>query len=107
MDDKTRTLSQNSALHLYLEQIAQDLIDSGQGDMKTIVSMPITPTGENMKECVWRVIQRALYPEVESTTKLTTKQIQEVYLRMDQQMNHMFHVSRPWPSIQSQAEEQR
>jgi len=102
-----RTINQNAALHLYLEQIAQDLIDSGQGDMKQIIKMPITPTKENVKECIWKVIQKAMYPHKISTTQLNTIEIQDIYLQMDSQMNKLFNVSRPWPSIESQAEEQR
>jgi len=76
----SRTLSQNSAIHLYCEMIAEMFTDMGQ--MFTYrgvkgVDMEIKYTMELVKSTIWKPIQQALFG-VESTTQLTTKQVSEV-----------------------------
>ena len=95
-----RTVLQNKSLHKYLSQIAEDLASAGY-DMKEVVTMPITPTMENVKECIWRRVQLALYPDRTSTTDLTTIEIQEVYRHVDRALSEKFGVSREWPSEES------
>jgi hypothetical protein len=95
-----RTVLQNKSLHKYLSQIAEDLASSGY-DMKEVVSMPITPNMENVKECIWRRIQLALYPDRESSSDLTTIEIQEVYKHVDRALSEKFGIHREWPSQES------
>jgi hypothetical protein len=99
-----RTIPQNASLHKYLAWIAEDLANSNV-DMKQVITVPITPTMENVKEYMWRVVQTSLYPEKTSSTQLTTIEMQDVYREFDQIMNKHFGVTRPWPSRDSLQEE--
>lgn len=101
-----RTILQNSSLHKYLAQIAEDLADSGQ-DMRALVKVPIKPTLENVKEELWKPVMSAMYPDKKSTTELSTTEIQEVYRVFDYTMSTRLGVSRAWPSIESLSEQQR
>ena len=76
----TRTSRQNSALHKYFEFISNELNDLGlefqhNGLNDNVFSMRYTPT--LVKEFVWRPIQVTLF-NIESTTKLDTKQMNEI-----------------------------
>lgn len=76
----TRTVKQNAALHKYFEFISNELNDLGlefqhNGLNDNVFSMRYTPT--LVKEFVWRPIQLTLF-NIESTTKLDTKQMNEV-----------------------------
>lgn len=74
-----RTLTQNAALHLCFQQIANDMVQQGI-DQRTVLNdlkgfdCPITP--EFIKE-VWKVLQYSMY-QTTSTTELTTRQVDEV-----------------------------
>ena len=77
---KNRTLSQNSALHLYFEHISQSLNEMGitfvwkglKGN-----DMEIRYTAELVKAHIWKPIQITLFKK-ESTTKLTTHEMNEI-----------------------------
>jgi len=96
-----RTISQNSSLHKYLTWIAQDLADSGT-DMKQEITALIVPTMENVKEYMFKVIMTAMYPNITSTTELSTTQMQDVYRQFDLIMAERYEVSRPWPCRESE-----
>lgn len=98
-DDKQRSILQNRSLHKYLTQIAEALADSGQ-DMRVVVKLPIKPTLENVKQELWKPVMTAMYPDIESTTQLSTKQIQAVYEVFNYAMGTRLGVSLPWPSIE-------
>lgn len=66
--------------------------------MKEVVSLPISPTMENVKECIWRKIQLAMYPDKTSTTELSTVEMQKVYEQFNSIMAEKFGVSRDWPT---------
>lgn len=73
-----RTLQQNKALHLHFQHIAEALNDAGQ-DMRRTLSheIEIPWTAETVKEYLWRPVQEAQLLK-ESTTELTTKEINEI-----------------------------
>jgi hypothetical protein len=99
-----RTLSQNASLHKYLEIIAEQLADSGQ-DMRKLVKLPIRPTKENVKENMFKPVMNALYPDIESTTDLSTTQMQHVYEVFNVAMGERLGVSADWPSHESMLNE--
>jgi hypothetical protein len=72
----TRTLSQNSALHLDCKLIAEKLNDAGK-DMKVVLKQEIQIpwSTESVKEYIFKPIMKALYYK-ESTTEL--KKIGEI-----------------------------
>jgi hypothetical protein len=66
----TRTLQQNASLHLFCEQLAQVLNESGQ-DMRTFIreDIDISWTGYNVKTYIWKPLQKLLTGK-KSTTQL-------------------------------------
>ena len=94
---KARTLLQNSALHLYLKLLAEELNSAGYDMRKTMKPEAEIPWNmQNAKDFLWRPIQLAL-TEQESTTKLTRKQISEVYETLNRHLAQKFGVSVAWP----------
>jgi len=99
-DEQQRTKLQNKSLHKWCELLAVALDESGY-DMREVVSLPIRPTKENVKENIVHAVMTALYPKIKSTKDLDTKQIQEVYNVTDRAISERFGVHVPWPSIDS------
>jgi len=97
---ETRTKTQNKAIHKYLELVAHELCNQGQ-TMQNIIQhinkVEITPTPENVKEIIWREIQRALFGK-KSTTELTTSEVNKVYEVMSMFLAREFEISIPFPS---------
>ena len=76
---KQRTLKQNHSIHALYEDIAKQLNEQGYDMKKTLKqSVEIPWTKEMVKEHLWRPIQKIQLGK-ESTTKLTTKEVNEVY----------------------------
>lgn len=97
--EKQRTENQNKALHLYLTQVAGELDRQGytlQDVVKQIKKVEITPTMHNIKEVVWREIQKAQLGK-ESTTHLTKHEIDPVYDVMNKWLGTYFHIHIPFP----------
>ncbi len=105
-EEKTRTLLQNKSLHLYITQLAEALADAGL-DMRKIIKVEITPTPENVKETMIRPVMTALYPDIKSTTELSTKQIQKLYDVMNRMTGESFGLNVEWPSKETLANESR
>ncbi len=95
-----RTTLQNKSLHLYLTQIAEQLANAGL-DMREVVKLPVTPTTDNVKEMMFKPVMTAMHPDITSTTKLTTKQMQAVYETFNAAMAERLGVSADWPSEES------
>jgi hypothetical protein len=78
--NKKRTLTQNSALHLYFNFIADELNELGQEfeyNGITGKQLSMRYTGHIIKEMFWKPIQLALF-DIDSTTKLNTKQMNDI-----------------------------
>jgi hypothetical protein len=97
--DRQRTIKQNASLHKYAELLAETL-DAGGYDMRTLIRVPIRPNKDNVKEEMIKPIMKALYPEKESTTQLTTKEMQEVYEVCNRATAQKLGISIEWPSNQ-------
>lgn len=102
IDAKPRTPKQNASLHLWLRLLARSLNESGQslGDGK-LIRVPVAYTEENLKEAVLKPYMNALYPDVKSTTELTTAQAQELYKNLDLIIAERSGVHVDWPSEES------
>ena len=98
MDDKLRTIQQNKALHLYFTHLAQELNDAGY-DMKKVIKVDIPWNPYNIKEFLWRPIQRAMFGKI-STTKLTTQDINKIYDTLNRTISQRTGVHIPFPSIE-------
>jgi len=96
--EKKRTLQQNAAMHLWFTKLAEALNEAGYDMKKTLredVDIPWTPY--NIKENLWRPVQRALYGK-RSTTELTTTDIDKIYDVINRTIGERTKVFVPFPS---------
>jgi hypothetical protein len=99
---KKRTITQNKALHLYFNHISKELNNLGLTFNYTGlkgVEMEMRYNSNLVKEMIWRPIQITLFGK-ESTTELTTQEINEVLDVLSKFFNER-GVYIPFPSIQS------
>lgn len=94
---KKRTLTQNSALHLYFRMLADALNDAGLDQRKTLKPNVEIPWNEAaIKELIWRPIQLAVVSK-ESSAELTTSEVQEVYEVLNRHLANRFGITVAWP----------
>lgn len=94
-----RTAQQNKSLHLYCELLAEALNDAGL-DMKKVFEVKEVDIPWNkdiVKSVLWRPIQEAMTGE-ESTTKLNTTEVSEIYETLNRHIASHFGISIDWPS---------
>lgn len=94
---KQRTLTQNSALHLFCENLATTLNDAGI-DFRLFLKdgYPVPFTQELVKNHIWRPIQKAVTGK-ESTTKPQAHEYAQIYDVLNCKMAE-FGIFVPWPS---------
>lgn len=98
-DKFKRTTSQNSAMHKYFTMLAESLDNAGLDVMATLsekIAIPWTPP--LIKELVWRKVQLAMYPDIESTAKLNTEQVGKIYEVINRHMAQTHGVSVIFPT---------
>jgi hypothetical protein len=94
---KQRTLTQNSALHLFFSLVAETLNDAGLDMKKTLKpEIDIDWTPESVKNYLWRPVQKAMLGK-ESTTELTKLEVGQVYETLNRFLGEKFAVHVPWP----------
>jgi hypothetical protein len=98
LKDKTRTGRQNSALHVYFKLLADALNDAGYSVQKT-VRFDIPWTLESVKTYLWKPVQEMMIQE-SSTTKMKTKNVEEIYRVVDSEISRRTGVTVAWPSNQ-------
>src|SRR4030066_179054 len=93
----TRTLTQNSALHLYFKLLSDELINQGT-DLRELVKegVDIIPTPEAVK-LLWKQLQKAMLDK-ESTTQLTKQEVDKVYEVFSKLISERAEVYIPFPS---------
>lgn len=109
-----RTKQQNKAMHVLFNMYAGELNGAGLDMRKTLKeSIEIPWTGAGVKEWIWKPIQKALLNK-DSTTELTTVEIDEVFETLNRYMGERHGLSVHFPSIEEiifeqeqYAEEQR
>lgn len=96
-----RTTKQNRALHLYFTMVADALNLSGL-DMKKVLKpeVDIPWNGGTIKEYLWRPLQKAQLQK-ESTTELTTKEIDLVFDTLNRFLGEKWGIHEPFPSIET------
>ena len=105
--EKPRTLTQNSALHLMFEHLAQELNEAGWDMKKTLKQeVDIAWNKDMVKEYLWRPIQKAQLGK-KSTTELTTKEIDEVFDTLTRYLGQKLGIEIMFPSIETLMLEQR
>lgn len=95
---KQRTLSQNAAIHLYFKLLASAFNEAGldvRQVFKPEAEIPVTET--LVKDQMWRPIQRAITNK-ESTTRLTTDEVNKVYEVIHRHVAEKFGINVPFPS---------
>ena len=105
--DKQRTLQQNRALHKYFELLADELNTAGLDMRRTLKPGVDIPWSQNtVKDFLWRPIQRAQLQK-ESTTELTTKDIDTVYDTLNRYLSEKHGLTVVFPSIEEIMMEQK
>lgn len=100
MDEKQRTQQQNRALHLWFRHLAEVLNGAGldmRATLKPDISIPWT--GDTIKEYLWRPVQKAQL-EKQSTTELTTSEIDKVWETLNRHLGERFGIHVPFPNIE-------
>lgn len=93
-----RTLTQNRALHMWFQWLAETLNDAGL-DMRTVIKpeVEIPWSGASVKEYLWRPVQEALIQK-HSTTEANRVEYTEVYDVLCRHLGDKFGVQcPPWP----------
>jgi hypothetical protein len=103
-ETKQRTIAQNRALHLWFTQLAEALNEAGL-DMRATLKpeISINWTGEGIKEYLWRPVQK-LQVKKQSTTELTTDEIDKIWETLNRFLGEKFGVHVPFPSIEELGE---
>lgn len=101
---KQRTLTQNRALHLFCQWLADTLNDAGYDMRKTLredVDVPWTQT--SVKEYLWRPIQLAM-TEKKSTTEITTVEPTDIHAVLSRHLGQRLGIQCPeWPKRDQEA----
>lgn len=107
INNKQRTLTQNNALHLMFEHLAQELNDAGLDMKKTLKpEINIAWTKESVKEYLWRPIMKVMLNK-KSTTEMTTKDIDKVMDTLTRHLGERFGIEILFPSVETIMFEQR
>ena len=100
-EEKQRTIQQNRALHLLFGQISEELNDAGLDMRKALrPSISIPWNADTVKEYLWRPVMKAQIQK-ESTTELTTGEIDVVFETLNRYFGERFGLHIPFPSMDS------
>lgn len=101
---KQRTLTQNKALHLFCQWLADTLNEAGYDMRKTLredVEVPWTQA--SVKEYLWRPIQIAM-TDKQSTTEITTVEPTDIHAVLSRHLGQRLGVvCPPWPKRDQEA----
>ena len=93
-----RTISQNKSIHKYFAMLAESLNNAGLDVKKTMAQDVEIPWSEVLvKELIWRKVQLAMF-DIDSTAKLDTAQISQVYDVINRHISQTHGVSVIFPS---------
>lgn len=98
---KQRSLSQNAALQLYCNHIAQALNDGGfdfRQSLRQDIDVPWS--GTMAKDYLWRPVQKIVTGH-DSTTKPERHQYGEIYEILNRHLSDRFGIYVPFPSKES------
>jgi len=98
-EEKQRTLKQNSSIHLYLTNLAEELNLAGLDMRKTLKpTINIPWTMNTAKEYLYKPVVK-LVTGKDSTTQLTTKEIDLVFDTINRHLGEQFGLHVEFPSI--------
>ena len=102
-----RTQQQNKAEHKYFDMLANALNDAGHDMRRTLKQdIDIPWSKDTVKEFLFKPLALAMF-NIDSTTKLTTKQTSEVYEVLNRHTSSKLGVSVDWPSNEPPMIEER
>lgn len=99
-----RTLTQNAAMHLFFQWLADALNDAGL-DMKKVLrnDIDIPWTSAAVKEHLWRPIQIAM-TDKQSTTEITTVEPTDIHAVLSRHLGQRLGIQCPeWPKRDQEA----
>lgn len=98
--NEQRTPQQNRALHLYFTLVADRLNAAGL-DMRAVLKpdVEIPWSSDTVKEFLWRPVQK-LSVGKDSTTVLTTREIDRVYDVLNRFLAEKHGIHEPFPSLE-------
>jgi len=102
--EKVRTTKQQAGIEVYCRQCAAKCVEGGL-DVKAVIakfrsSTSIPMSQELFKATVFKVIQLTMFG-IESTTKPSTTQINDIYMVVNRFTSERLGFSIPWPSNRS------
>ena len=104
---KQRSNQQNKALHKFFTNLADELNAAGYDMKRTLKeSVDIPWQASTVKDFLWRPIQSAQLQK-ESTTELTTREIDVVYETLNKHLGEKLGIHVPFPSVDEQIMEDR
>lgn len=96
-----RTLTQNRAIHLLFNNLADELNSAGLDMRRTLKpDVDIPWSGDTVKDYLWRPIQQAQLGK-KSTTELTTKEIDKVFETLNRYLGEKHGLYVAFPSIET------
>lgn len=99
--EQKRTLSQNSAMHLWFTQVAEAMRQEGLDmNMALVPKIGIMPTMVNVKEMLWRPVQIAMFGKVSTTDLLKQKEIDDIYDVLNKHLSQMGIIVPPFPATE-------
>ena len=105
-EPKQRTAQQNKALHLLFGMLADTLNEAGYDMKRTLkAEVDIPWNTDTVKTYLWKPIQKAQLQK-ESTTELTTKDIDKVFETLNRHLGETLGVHTSFPSIEEVIQEQ-
>lgn len=94
---KQRTLTQNRALHMFCQNLADTLNEAGLDQKKVLKpEVDIPWTMEAVKEGLWKPLQEAV-TGLKSTTKPETRQYSAIYELLNRHLTMKLGIHEPWP----------
>jgi len=95
---RSRTLTQNRALHKFCQILADKLNEAGLDQKKVLKpEVEIPWTMEAVKEGLWKPVQEAV-TGLKSTTKPETSQYSDIYEVLNRHLTTKLGVHVPWPT---------
>ena len=98
---KQRTTAQNRAMWKYLDRLSTVLNQAGL-DVRTVLKpeVDIFWTKDIAHDYLWIPIQKIMF-KTESTTELTTDQVDKIYKVIDKHISEKFDIRVDFPSIET------
>jgi len=97
---KTRTSKMNRALHLYCDNVANELNEQGQTVKMVLEQSEIEREWdkESVKSLLWKPIQKAVHGK-ESTSECTTSEYKKPYKYLSHYLATYFGITLPFPNL--------